>query len=235
MSDNLCHGLQNDLNSSFKKFRSRKGKVSKDVENTVNKVKELETTSPNTSGTVTESINEATSNAKNSINEAQEKSQTFVGSCVDGIYNNLKDTIKNINDYVGDTMPEDIAETNALGAISKLTSSIDKLQIPDIVSEIDELLGCLSDSDCIPINEMDKYLNEVNDFLDVNGLTDTGTFDQNTFLNKKGISESVSTTLDQYKNNISNSTNEILKSAESAKDSVKSLKLPNISVDTELI
>lgn len=235
MPDSLCDGMASSFNSQYNKFKSKKDKLSNSVNDVMSKADNVDLSESTGEDIVKDSISSATSEVTNRMEEAKDKSTSLAGSCLDGVYNNIKDTMSNVNDLVGDMMPSNIPETDLLGGLSSLSNLMEKAGIQDLIKKMDELLGCLSDSECIPIDEIDNSMNDINTFVDDAGLTDEGVFDQDTFLEKKGASQKVKDIGNNYKDDITNSKNQVYESAKSTKESIESVKFGNAKVPSSYI
>lgn len=113
----------------------------------------------------------------------------FVGSCLDDVINKVDEFRDSILDAVG-SLFDDIPTLNSLvekaigQTMAGLKGLITGFKIPDILSELDRLLACLSDqpdlAECL--SGLQVKSDRINSVLSNLNLSDDGMFDQSSFL-----------------------------------------------------
>lgn len=234
MGNNPCDGMLSKFDKSFNKFRNKRGQVNSKVSSISSSLDNFQSGDITDTSTVKDKINEAKTQINNDMNNVQDTSSTLTGSCLDGVFNQMKNVVNNLGDTINNSLSTDTPETGILGDLGVLDELLGKLAIPDIIKGLDELLGCLSDSDCIPTSEIDSYFNEINTFTDTNGLLPDGTFDQDEFLNKKGVSPDYKEALNSFKDDMGALKDEAGSVVNSTKENVEKIKSPKVEVDQEL-
>lgn len=234
MSDSLCDGMNESLNNEFNKFKNNSRLVNSQVNKVKDKLDIVDDTDLTDIETIQSSINDSKNQTTNRMNDIKNASNTLTGSCLTGIFNQLNKTANNIGSFIDDMLSADYPETGALGSLDALNSLLDKLGIGGVINKLDELLGCLSDSDCLPVGDIQGYYDQMNSFLDGAGLTDTGEFNQDTFMDKLSISDKVKNGLDTFKTDMGDLKNEIKETTESTMETVKQAKQPDVEVNNQL-
>lgn len=132
-------------------------------------------------------INAGRNTAFGGLNDTINKSGNFFGSCLDGVTDSLYSIMNDSSGYVSSVFNDISGISNLsglLGGIANVKSVLDGLGIPKLLEKIDSLLGCLADNnDCIPTDKIQTVMTTINNFLETNGLGETGEFDINNLLN----------------------------------------------------
>ena len=224
---NLCDGMNGLFNKEMSKFRSMKGGINSKVNDLKNKMNVMDSSSTDTSF-INNKINEAKSSVNSQMNEIKNITSGLAGSCLDGIMDKISNTSNKPFDFISGLIPT-MPETDVFNGMGGLGIHIQGLGLSNIIGKIDELLGCLSSSDCIPIEEIDGHFSEIDNFLDINGLTDSGDFDMDTFMTKMDVSQKIKTGVNDLKSNMGDLQNVVGDGIDSAKSSIQEAK-PKVSV-----
>jgi hypothetical protein len=180
-------------------------------------------------------IRNVITNAKNTYDNEMQSIQGSVsdlaGSCLDGVFNQLKKASGNIGNLIREILPDTTMETNLLGNLEQYKKLLESLGIAGLIRKLDELAGCLADSDCIPAGEIDNVYSEINSFIDVTGLTLDGHFDQDTYLDAMDVDEIYKTGLDTFKEDMEGLKTEVNNVTQGTMNKVKP---PEVEVDEEL-
>lgn len=184
-----CEGIRAEMRKYLEYLENAKYELDNAISDFENEIRSLD----DDLEAIIEDIDNEVNKVLNEVNELRSLVGSFTGSCLNGVFNEASGLIMSTSDLI-DMVLEPIADVinqfNVLDAMKVVGGSlgVGGLRIPDIVGYVDEFLGCLSDADCLLIDEADQYIEFVNDFLDRYGLSDTGEFDIGNIIDK-AISE----------------------------------------------
>jgi len=197
MKTETCKQLNNDIKKESRKIRDAR----RDVTNKSNETKDMINDRANEPMSdvdeLKDHIRESRRDIDDKVKTVEDMRDSFAGSCLDGIMNALDDMKNNLAKNLSDSMPDGIPELDMLGSTKEYSELLDKLGISDMINKADEILGCMADAECIPIEEIDDYNEEINDFVDAAGLTIQGDFDLDEFLEGTDIRPEVKHTVEE--------------------------------------
>ena len=232
---NICDGIKSSFDSQLNLFNSKKNILSSKVNDMSSKINTFKDVIKTPIDDVKDVINGSTSEAMGELQGATNTASSIAGSCLDGLFDGLKGTMNGLSDFMSSMLPSDLPEVDLLGALSGLSGMLDSLGISNMIGKLDELLGCLGDSGCISISEIEGINSDINSFLTVNGLSDTGEFDQDAFLGEMGVPTVDIEIMNQYTDTMADATTAIEGAAKSAKEGVESVKFETPSLVKTLI
>lgn len=234
MGDNLCDGIDNKFKTELSKMRKGRNSLTYSVNDLKDKMDILDSTTLTNINEVRNTINNARLEAASKMNTIENSISSLTGSCLDGVFNELGNTMRNLNNFIDGLLPKNSPEIDILSGLGVLSDLLNKLGISDIISNLDELLGCLSDSDCLPVGDVQSYYDEIDMFISSNGLTDQGGFDQDEFMNKMDISTKVKNGLNTFKSDMSNLSSEISEITGSTTSKVQKAAQPKVNISNQL-
>jgi len=177
----ICNGVNQSLNKELRKMRQSQNQIhnkKNDVNNTVNEKAEEPLEGPDK---IKSDLEETQNQVNNDMFDIENTTGAFAGSCLDGVYGSMEDLLNNSAGYLKDLFPSGV-ELDIMGILSEFMELLNKLGIPNLIKKLDELLGCVSDADCMPVGEIDSIFDEINTFVDGAGLSPEGEFGISSFL-----------------------------------------------------
>ncbi len=179
----ICDGITDALRDQLEYLESIKYDILDAVNKFNEKIHELNDPLDDARNAVEEQVE----NVLSEITEVRSLIHQFTGSCLDGIFDAVSGiavSLEDLIDRVLEPLISIINQIDVLDAVKVLSNTlgIGGLQIPNIIGLIDEKLGCLSDAECLSLDEMQQYIDYVNGFLTDVGLGDQGEYDIESFI-----------------------------------------------------
>ncbi len=119
----------------------------------------------------------------------------FAGTCLDQIYNDARKFANEIDGFIADTIDDitsfvGLPEVDLLTPLRGITSALGSLGLEALVSEIDDLLGCLAGqgsalNECL--DSIDDFNDRIDDVINYLGLQEDGSFDLDAFVTNFSI------------------------------------------------
>ena len=231
----VCDGLIDKINKDMNVFRNKRRESSSIISNTKDQINSIKDEPLNDINEVKNDISNSKTIIENEMNDVENESSALTGSCFDGVTNQLKSILNNVGDKLQELLTPDKMELGALGNLSKLKKFIEKLGIAGLISKLDELIGCLGDSDCIPIGELDQIVSEINNFIDFAGLTPEGNWSDLSFLSVTELQSAAIESISSFGDDIGELENEVNSVVGKTLENVNKLKPKEINIPEDYI
>jgi hypothetical protein len=179
VSINPCENLNAEVDELVGSFEQEVTKLRTTVEDLRQTLASFAET-PSTSETISDAIGLAGANDVDAGDTAMVNIRNFTGSCLDSVVNNIKKyavtTDSEITDKIGDiTSFVALPEVNLLTPLRALRTAMGGSVISELLTTIDEKLGCLSEygseiSECLDIYS--NFNDRIDDALSYLGMGD---------------------------------------------------------------
>lgn len=116
-----------------------------------------------------------------SVNEIRNATENMTGSCLDGVFNGVGGFLDDIDDFMSGIFDGLNDVLDGLGDFISDIFSFSGLcsDLNNLLPNVDELLGCLSESDCLPTGEVDDIIGEINNITKSMPYIESGNCDEN--------------------------------------------------------
>jgi hypothetical protein len=199
VSVNPCENLNSDVDELIGSFEQEVTMLRTTVEDLRQELASFADT-PSTSEAVDNAIGAAGANDVDAGSTAMENVRNFVGGCLDGVVNSIKkyavtsdseitDKIEDITSFVA------LPEVNLLTPLRALRTAMGASVISELLSTIDDKMGCLSEygselGECLDL--FDNFNDRIDDALSYLGMGDqaadlTKDFSLDTFIDSFNI------------------------------------------------
>ncbi len=191
---NPCENINTLVNAKIGELEHYGTLMKSEVEAFRNQLKDY-VVPPSVQGAVDAGIAGAVVDDINAGTTALTQIKDFTGTCLDQIYNDARKFANEIDGFVSDSI-DDIAsfatlpEVDLLSPLKSITSGLETLGLEALVSEIDDLLGCLADQgsalgECL--DSIDSFNDRIDNVINFLGLEEDGSFDLDGFVSNFAI------------------------------------------------